>query len=221
MSTSAATLPLSMTSSGGIHDTTAHRTVTSCYDTTTSYEQSRRQVSSVVVSEQVIGELPESGGIKYVEVPVIEEVIKRVPKKEIIEVEKVVPKYEVEYVERVVEVPQIHYIDKQVERPTVQEILIHKPVKQIQEIPREVIKTVPKIETVVVEKIVNVPGQVVEVGSCCNFHLMNMIIELLVTCRFQNPMSWKIKFPLNDSKIKICLWLLLKQFVQSLQNLMK
>lgn len=38
------------------------------YDTTTSYEQSRRQVSSVVVSEQFIGDLPESGGVRYVEV---------------------------------------------------------------------------------------------------------------------------------------------------------
>lgn len=37
------------------------------------------------------------------------------------------------------------------------------PIKQVQEVPREVVKTVPKIEYVNVEKIVQVPGPVVEV----------------------------------------------------------
>ncbi|XP_055389028.1 uncharacterized protein LOC129618262, partial [Condylostylus longicornis] len=85
-------------------------------------------------------------------------VIRHVPRREVREVEKIVPKYEVEYVERVVEVPQIHYIDKMVEKPEIQEILVNrKGPRQVQEVPREVIKTVPRIETVTVEKVVNVP----------------------------------------------------------------
>ncbi|XP_055388959.1 mucin-2-like [Condylostylus longicornis] len=135
------------------------------FDTTTSYEPGRRQVSSVILSEEFLTAPPSDMEVKYVEVPVIEEVIKRVPKREIVEVEKIVPKYEVEIVERVVETPRVEYIDRFVEKPTVQEVVVSKSVKTVQEVPREVIRTVPKIETVVVEKCVNVPGEIIEVDE--------------------------------------------------------
>lgn len=77
-------------------------------------EIDRRQASSTILREEYLGKVPE-GEVRYVEVPVIEEVVKRVPKREVVEVEKIVPRYEYEYVDRIVEVPQIHYVDRQVE----------------------------------------------------------------------------------------------------------
>lgn len=62
------------------------------------------------------------------------QVIKQVPRKEIVEVEKRVPKYEYEWVERIVEVPQIHFVDKTVEVPQVQEVNDYwKTMKQMKE----------------------------------------------------------------------------------------
>lgn len=79
-----------------------------------SREVERRKTSSTIIKEEYIGQKRE-GEVRYVEVPVIEEVIRRVPKTEIVEVERVVPKYEYEYVDRIVEMPQIQYVDRQVE----------------------------------------------------------------------------------------------------------
>lgn len=131
---------------------------------TTSYEQSRRQISSVVVSEEVLGEVPTDGGVRYVEVPVIEEVVRTVPKREVVEVEKVVPRYEVQWVEREVTVPQVVYLEKHVERPQVQEVIrtVRGP-RQVQDVPREVVRTIPRVEYVQVEKVVQVPGEIIEV----------------------------------------------------------
>lgn len=134
--------------------------------TASSYEQSRRQISSVVIAEEFLGPMPPETTVTYVEVPVVEEVIRHVPKLTVVEIEKIVPKYEVEYVERVVEVPQIQYIDRAIEKPQVTEVVREVPgPKQIQEIPREVVRAVPKIEYKQVEKVVEVPGEVIEVPT--------------------------------------------------------
>lgn len=125
--------------------------------------RSERLLGSQILREEVLGSYPQQDQVRYVEVPVVEEVIRHVPKREIVEVEKKVPRYDVEWVERIVEVPHVQYIDKQVEVPQVQEVVRHVPVRQVVEVPREVVKYVPKVETKIVEKEVEVPGEIVEI----------------------------------------------------------
>ncbi|KAH0480659.1 MAG: uncharacterized protein KVP18_000735 [Porospora cf. gigantea A] len=101
--------------------------------------------------------------VRYVEVPVIEEVVRHVPRKEVVTIDTHVPRYEVETIEKVVEVPRIEIVEKTVEVEHTEEVVRHVPVKQIIDIPKEVITYVPKIETKTIEKVVEVPGDVVEV----------------------------------------------------------
>lgn len=113
--------------------------------------------------------------ITYVEVPVAQEVIRTVTKKEVVEVEKRVPKKEYVHTEKVVEVPEIKYVTKEVEVPRIEEVITHVPRREVVDVPREVIKRVPKIETVIVEKIVEVPGEIVEVPKPYNVeHVINV-----------------------------------------------
>jgi len=123
---------------------------------------SERIMSSTVIGEHHLNPAPEDS-VQYIEVPVIEEVVRHVPKKEIVEIEKRVPRYEYEWVERIVEVPQIQIIDKHVEVPQIQEVIKHVPVKQIVDVPREVVRYVPKIETKIIEQEVEVVGETIEV----------------------------------------------------------
>lgn len=137
--------------------------------------KSERVLNSTILREEWFSGFPEQDHIKYVEIPVVEEVIRHVPRREYVEVERKVPRYEVEYIERIVDVPQIHFVDKHVDVslyisnplsfqvPKIQEVYRHVPVKQIIDVPREVLKYVPKIETKIVEKEVEVPGQVIEI----------------------------------------------------------
>eukprot|EP01055_Gregarina_sp_Pseudo9_P000986 Gregarina_sp_Pseudo_9__985@NODE_1633_length_1437_cov_631_085837_g1513_i0_p1_GENE_NODE_1633_length_1437_cov_631_085837_g1513_i0NODE_1633_length_1437_cov_631_085837_g1513_i0_p1_ORF_typecomplete_len317_score46_96IMCp/PF12314_8/0_0059IMCp/PF12314_8/8_1e14IMCp/PF12314_8/1_8e04Phage_hub_GP28/PF11110_8/3_4e03Phage_hub_GP28/PF11110_8/15Phage_hub_GP28/PF11110_8/48DUF5520/PF17658_1/65DUF5520/PF17658_1/1_7e03DUF5520/PF17658_1/18_NODE_1633_length_1437_cov_631_085837_g1513_i03461296 len=125
--------------------------------------RSERLLGSVVLREEILGSYPQQDQVRYVEVPVVEEVIRHVPKREVVEVEKRVPRYDVEWVERIVEIPQVQYIDKHVEVPQIQEVLRTVPVRQVVEVPREVVKYVPKIETKIVEKEVEVPGEIIEI----------------------------------------------------------
>eukprot|EP00914_Ancora_sagittata_P005886 GHVO01011834.1.p1 GENE.GHVO01011834.1~~GHVO01011834.1.p1 ORF type:complete len:344 (-),score=62.00 GHVO01011834.1:116-1120(-) len=101
--------------------------------------------------------------IRYVEVPQIQEVIRHVPKREVVEVEKRVPRYEIDYVERLVDVPQVQYVDKYVDVPQYQEVVKYVPIHQVVDVPKEIIKTVPRLETRVIEKVVEVPGEIIEV----------------------------------------------------------
>ncbi|KAH0475919.1 MAG: hypothetical protein KVP17_001769 [Porospora cf. gigantea B] len=128
----------------------------------TYQQRNQRLLSSSVIGEEYLGDFQEEQ-IRYVEVPVIEEVIRHVPRKEIIEVEKRIPKYEVEYVEKIVNVPHVQIVDKHVEVPQVQEVVRHVPKREVIEVQKQVIKHVPKVETRFVEKIVEVPGEVIEV----------------------------------------------------------
>lgn len=101
--------------------------------------------------------------IRYVEVPKIEwkEVI--VPKKEVIELTRRVPKVEIVEIEKVVEVPEVHEVAREVEVIHSEDIIRHVPRKEIINIPVEVIKQVPKPETIVREHVVQVPGEIIEV----------------------------------------------------------
>ncbi|KAH0476022.1 MAG: uncharacterized protein KVP18_004995 [Porospora cf. gigantea A] len=128
----------------------------------TYQQRNQRLLSSSVIGEEYLGDFQEEQ-IRYVEVPVVEEVIRHVPRKEIIEVEKRIPKYEVEYVEKIVNVPHVQIVDKHVEVPQVQEVVRHVPKREVIEVQKQVIKHVPKVETRFVEKIVEVPGEVIEV----------------------------------------------------------
>lgn len=94
----------------------------------------------------------------YVEVPVARAVERPVPKKEVIELEKRIP-YEI--VEKPVPPPQpqIKVIDKYQEVDEIEEVVKYVPRKQIVEVPKEVISYVPKVETRVVEKQVQIPGR--------------------------------------------------------------
>lgn len=91
------------------------------------------------------------------------QVTKYVPVKEYVNVERVVPKYEYETRERIVEVPEVQYVERFVDKPVVQEVVVNKPVVITRDVPREVIRTVPKIEYQTVEQVVEVPGETIEV----------------------------------------------------------
>lgn len=125
-------------------------------------EQSTRKVSCTIIAEELLGTVPQPD-VKYVDVPTYEEVVKHVPVKEVREVERRVPRVEVEYVEKIVEVPEIQYVQKTVEVPKVQEVVRHIPKIEIVDRPFEVVKEVPRIETKIVERTVEVPGEIIEV----------------------------------------------------------
>jgi len=102
---------------------------------------------------------------QIIEVPVIEETIRYVPKREVVEVEKKVPKYEITYVEKVVEVPQIRIVDKIEEYEVIQEVVKQVYKKELVNVPREFIRYVPKVEMTYVEKVVEVISrdQIIEI----------------------------------------------------------
>lgn len=126
-----------------------------------AYEQSRRQVSSVVIFEEQ-DRVPDKP-VRYVEVPQYEEVVKHVTIKEVREVEKVVPKIVEEWIERIVEVPQIEEVIRHVEVPQIQEVVKHVPKIEIVDRPYDVVKQVSKIEVVRVEKVVELGAEMIEV----------------------------------------------------------
>eukprot|EP00922_Rhytidocystis_sp_ex-Travisia-forbesii_P024707 GHVS01036262.1.p1 GENE.GHVS01036262.1~~GHVS01036262.1.p1 ORF type:complete len:718 (+),score=96.16 GHVS01036262.1:156-2309(+) len=76
---------------------------------------------------------------------------------EVREVIKEVPKIEIEWVEKIVEVPQVSYVDKYEEVPEVHEVIKHVPKIETVDVPREVVKYVPKVVQKIVENIVEVP----------------------------------------------------------------
>eukprot|EP00917_Polyrhabdina_sp_WS-2016_P007022 GHVP01015665.1.p1 GENE.GHVP01015665.1~~GHVP01015665.1.p1 ORF type:complete len:362 (+),score=62.42 GHVP01015665.1:423-1508(+) len=126
-------------------------------------EESRRHISSVVLNEERLGEQHEKETVRYVEVPTIQEVVTRIPRKEVIEVERRVPKYEYEWVEKIVEVPVVQMVDKHVDVEQIQEVIRHVPKREVVEITKEFVRHVPRIENKVVERRVEVPGDIVEV----------------------------------------------------------
>ncbi|XP_053991890.1 uncharacterized protein LOC128883497 [Hylaeus volcanicus] len=138
-------------------------------------EKSRRLVSSVVVSEEIINPTNANDYVRYVEVPTVEEVEVNIPKVSVVNVQKRVPVYEIEYQDKIVEVPQIVYVDNPVEVPVVQNKVREVVVKQVKEIPKEVIKKVPKIEYKTIEKIVRVPGERIEVPKVYNVEKTNIV----------------------------------------------
>lgn len=91
------------------------------------------------------------------------------------EVEKRVPKYETEYVDKVVEVPKYVWVDvPNKEKKYVERIVENKvpyPVNRIREIPREVKIVKPRY----IEKIVEVPGDVIEVPV---YHDVQKVVEV-------------------------------------------
>lgn len=101
--------------------------------------------------------------VRYVEVPVIEEKIIEVHKREVREIEKRVPKVEIVEVVKEVQVPQIQYVEKHVEIPKIEQVIREVKVKQIVDRPFDVLIHKPKIETKIVEQIKEVPGEIVEV----------------------------------------------------------
>jgi len=108
--------------------------------------------SGDILQPRIISEIKS----QIIEVPVIEERIRYVPKREVVEIEKKVAKYEYKYIEKVVEVPQVRYVDKFEEYDVVQEVVKKVPKKEFVNVPREYVRYVPKIETRVVEKFVEV-----------------------------------------------------------------
>lgn len=151
---------------------------------------SERLMSSTILKEEILQTAGGAGrsaedNVRYVEVPYIEEVIKQVPRKEYVEVEKRVPKYEVEWVERTVEVPKVEWVDRHVEVPQIKEMIRFVPMRKVVEVPREVCKYVPKVETRVVEREVEVPGEVIEVPYTTVFEnkvIVPRYIDQEVTC---------------------------------------
>jgi len=100
---------------------------------------------------------------KYVEVPVYEEKVIEVPRKEIVTTQKIVPKITTEVREILVEVPRVEVVQKDVDVVHVEEYITEVPRIQRIEVPKEKIKYVPKIEVRKIEKEVEVDGELVEV----------------------------------------------------------
>jgi len=163
VSSTVPTTTTTMHSAGGgrrISQTTMSQPITlpvGAYETGQS-----RKVSSVVLHEEVSGKIPEPH-TKYVEVPQYEEVIRHVAVKEVREIEKIVPRVIEEWVERIVEVPHVEEVVKHVEVPHIQEVVKHVPKVEIRDRMTEVIKHVPKVELRRVEKVVEIPGDIIEV----------------------------------------------------------
>eukprot|EP01054_Gregarina_sp_Poly1_P001769 Gregarina_sp_Poly_1__1768@NODE_1459_length_4095_cov_53_046425_g966_i0_p1_GENE_NODE_1459_length_4095_cov_53_046425_g966_i0NODE_1459_length_4095_cov_53_046425_g966_i0_p1_ORF_typecomplete_len426_score36_26IMCp/PF12314_8/0_079IMCp/PF12314_8/3_4e13IMCp/PF12314_8/1_8e04IMCp/PF12314_8/2_5e03_NODE_1459_length_4095_cov_53_046425_g966_i011932470 len=130
-----------------------------------SVVEDQRRISSVIVREEYLSGngAPPADEVKYVEVPFIEEVIRTVPRREVVEIEKRVPKIEYQYVDKTVEIPKIEYVDRIVEVPQYQEDVKYVHKHEVIDVPREVIEHVPRIENRVREEIIDVPGQVIEV----------------------------------------------------------
>lgn len=105
----------------------------------------------------------EGNPIRYVEVPVIEEVIRQVPIRQEVVIEKYVPRIEEIWVDKIVEVPEVVYQDKFIDVPVHEEFITHVTKHEIVEVPREYVRHVPKVKTVTIEKTVEVPGEIVQV----------------------------------------------------------
>lgn len=101
--------------------------------------------------------------IRYVEVPVVEEVIRHVPKRQEVVIEKYVPRVEEVWVDKIVEVPEVVYQDKYIDVPVHEEFITHVTKHEVVEVPKEYIRHVPKVKTVTVEKTVEIPGEIVHV----------------------------------------------------------
>merc|ERR1739838_72490 len=127
-----------------------------------AHQQSERKISSVVVHEEFTTPVPQPE-VRYVEIPQYEEVVTHVTKKEVREVEKRVPKIIEEFVERIVEVPQYEEVIRHVEVPQVREVIKEIPRIEVQERYYDVVKHVPKVEIKHVEKVVEVPFEVISV----------------------------------------------------------
>lgn len=126
--------------------------------------QSTRKVSSTIINESYLSSYPRDMPTREVEVPgPVQEVIKHVPRKEIVETEKRVPRYEYEWVERILEVPRIEYIDKTVEIPKYQEVIREVKVPQVVDVPKEVIREVKVPKITYREEMREVPGPIIEV----------------------------------------------------------
>eukprot|EP01071_Lankesteria_metandrocarpae_P002445 Lankesteria_metandrocarpae@DN2334_c0_g1_i1.p1 len=111
-----------------------------------------RLTSSKIVFEQCLSQMPNDLPMRIIEVPVIQEQIKYVPKKEVREILKEVKRREVRYIERVVHVPRTQIVETIEEVPEFQEVVRYVPRRQIVDVPREVIRHVPRIEIRSIEK---------------------------------------------------------------------
>eukprot|EP01054_Gregarina_sp_Poly1_P004970 Gregarina_sp_Poly_1__4969@NODE_2632_length_1895_cov_2669_024070_g1668_i0_p1_GENE_NODE_2632_length_1895_cov_2669_024070_g1668_i0NODE_2632_length_1895_cov_2669_024070_g1668_i0_p1_ORF_typecomplete_len530_score71_37IMCp/PF12314_8/1_2IMCp/PF12314_8/9_8e05IMCp/PF12314_8/3_1e03IMCp/PF12314_8/4_9e02_NODE_2632_length_1895_cov_2669_024070_g1668_i01061695 len=141
------------------HEMTAHsgpRSTSTPYGE--SYTQETRKISSVVVESTLLGDMPAQDGVRYVEVPTVEEQVRYVTRKEQREIERKVMKPEIEWVERVVYVPTIEYVDKFVEKEQVQVRETQVKVPRVVEVPKEYIVEkkvqVPRLR----EEVREVPG---------------------------------------------------------------
>lgn len=127
--------------------------------------QSRPGSGTTLIREtsQLLGPSPPSDSVKYVEVPVVEQRVVRVKKPVYQEVERRVPVVQVQEVEKIVEVPQVEYLDRHVEVEQIEEIVREIPVRKVIDRPYEVVVERPRVEIKMVEKVVEVPGQIIEV----------------------------------------------------------
>jgi len=100
---------------------------------------------------------------KYVEVPVYEEKVVEVHRKEIITTQKIVPRITTEVREILVEVPRVEVVRKDVDVVHIEEFITEVPRIQRIEVPKEKIRYVPKVEVRKIEKEVEVDGELIEV----------------------------------------------------------
>lgn len=90
-------------------------------------------------------------------------VVKEVKVPKIVKVPKYVPQPEIEYVDKYVSVPQVEYRDQVIETPEIKNTVTYHPKLEYIDIPRDEIDYVPKVETRIIEKHVNTPGEYVEI----------------------------------------------------------
>jgi len=114
-----------------------------------------------IMAPRIISEIKS----QIIEVPVVEDVVRYVPKIQVVEVEHKVPKYEYQLVDKIVEVPYKRIVDVFEEVEEIKEVVKYVPrIKEVP-VPREVIRYVPKVETKYIEKIVEVISrtQIIEI----------------------------------------------------------
>ncbi|EZG43342.1 hypothetical protein GNI_176040 [Gregarina niphandrodes] len=100
--------------------------------------------------------------VRYVEVPVKQQVVREVRVPKVVKVQKRVPQVQVQYKD--VHVPKIEFKDKPIYTDDVRENVIYRPKDQYIDIPQQFVEYVPQVEKRVIEKCVSVPsGDVQEI----------------------------------------------------------
>lgn len=156
-------------------------------------------VSSRVISVTPIGQQPEKEKVTFVEVPLVEEVVKRVPVETIVERERHIPRIEKIQVPKPIDVPQLTIVEKHVDVPVHKEVVKTVPVKKVVEVAKEVVEPVHTVETRTIDQEIEVLGEVVQVPK--PFLIENrVVVPRFVDFKIPTVVSQSLKPVFVESK---------------------